>query len=1181
MRYSLIIIALLSLVSPSIHAEDEFIPRRQDKPPGPALSPMDAIAKMEVPEGFTVELVAAEPQIFNPVAMAIDEKGRFWITESFEYPRKEPGPGRDRIKVLEDTDGDGRVDKVTVFAEGLNIPSGIAVGYGGVWVGNAPDILFMQDLDGDLKVDKIEKVVTGFGRTDTHELPNSLTWGPDGWLYGLNGVFNYCDVKYTPNNPNFDKDHPGWKFTCALFRIHPRTREFELFAEGTSNPWGVAWNKDGEAFLSACVIDHLWHLTQSGYYHRQGGPYPPHTWKLESIVKHTHQKAAYCGIHYYDSDAYPEEYREKLYMGNIHGNCLNADALQRDGSTYFGTPRPDFLTANDVWFMPVVQKTGPDGCLYVLDWYDRYHCYQDANRDPEGVDRGHGRLYRIRYKETPHTPADFNLAAETDDQLIERLSQHNDFIRWTSQRLLSERSSTETREKLEAIATNNSLDRKTRLHAFWSIVGMKAEQYETLLIYSDLVENLLSQPDPTLRAWAVRAAGQQFLQSRSPNEFNESEESNIFALVDTAIHDESEDVRLQGVILAGAHALKMQPYGPYTVYTELFAEALKLGQEDKLLPKIVWRNLVYYLESFPKQAVDFATVNDIAAGPGGEEMIPRLVAWMFDHPKFNAESIAKVISYHSHSTGGNPQTASVCLSMIGERVQNRTLAGEKLKQTKEALETVVSSLAAGDKTTPAYLSAVMLGASWEDPVALKEAETILANSKSQESQRLQALNALIAAGEEMHVLIAMDQILSDKKNNAAPFRGKMISSLGRLRHEHVGSLLTLYYYDLEPELKPRAIDILTQRKAWSIRLLNAIALEEIPTTALNLNQVKRLLATNDAELKTLVEKHWGQIREGRDPKRDQVIGEMKQLIRSSEGDPFAGELVFNKVCGQCHKIYGKGQEVGPDITLNGRNSFEQLLSNVFDPSLVIGASYQSYTVVTDEGRVLNGLLAEDTESKITLKVQGGKLETIPRSEIEILKKSPVSLMPEKLEEQIKPQELIDLFAFITLDKHPSDKSAHQLPGVKEVVPRIATNPQQFAEVIGEVAPGFTTNKSGVGDVALQTGHMNRSTVVKTHPVNQNEPCVLFGTFDIPSGRNTWLLVDVAHHPEGDWRLEVHGNDKKLLSEDIGGPATKGWQSFRIDLSQFAGQKVKLELGNHATGWRNEFAYWGRARVVSE
>ena len=366
---------------------------------------------MKLPEGFHAELVASEPDIVNPVAMTFDERGRIWITESLEYPRREPGRGRDRVKVLEDTDNDGKADRFTVFADGLNIPSGIAVGHGGVWVANSPDILFLQDTDGDGKADKTEVVVTGFGRDDTHELPNSLTWGPDGWLYGWNGVFNASHVVHRGKTYNF---------TCAIFRIHPKTRDFELFCEGTSNPWGIAWNPDGEAFASACVIDHLWHLTETGYYHRQGGPYPPFTWKLGSIVKHRHQKAAYCGIHFFDSDAYPPQYRERLYMGNIHGNSINVDTLERRGSTFRAKDAPDFLAANDAWFMPVVQKTGPDGCLYILDWYDRYHCYQDANRDPAGIDRLKGRLYRVRYKDAPRRSARFRPGSLKLRLLVER-----------------------------------------------------------------------------------------------------------------------------------------------------------------------------------------------------------------------------------------------------------------------------------------------------------------------------------------------------------------------------------------------------------------------------------------------------------------------------------------------------------------------------------------------------------------------------------------------------------------------------------------------------------------------------------------------------------------------------------------------------------------------------------------
>ena len=311
----------------------EPIPHGQDQMPGPPLSPAEAIKKMTVPDGFTVELVASEPDIVNPVAMTFDERGRIWITESLEYPRSSAGPGKDRIKVLEDTNGDGKFDKVTVFADGLNIPSGIAVGHGGVWVANSPDILFLQDTKGDGKADKPEVVVTGFGRDDTHELPNSLTWGPDGWLYGFNGVFNPAHV--VQNGKTFD-------FTCAMFRINPRTREFQVFCRGNQQPVGHRLQRRGRRLLRS--LRHRPSVAHGGdrLLHRQGGPYPPYTWPMGSIVKQHHQKAAYCGLLWFDSDAFPEEYRDKLFMGNIHGNCINVDEIKPDGSTYAGNDSARF-----------------------------------------------------------------------------------------------------------------------------------------------------------------------------------------------------------------------------------------------------------------------------------------------------------------------------------------------------------------------------------------------------------------------------------------------------------------------------------------------------------------------------------------------------------------------------------------------------------------------------------------------------------------------------------------------------------------------------------------------------------------------------------------------------------------------------------------------------------------------
>jgi putative heme-binding domain-containing protein len=233
---------------------------------------------------------------------------------------------------------------------------------------------------------------------------------------------------------------------------------------------------------------------------------------------------------------------------------------------------------------------------------------------------------------------------------------------------------------------------------------------------------------------------------------------------------------------------------------------------------------------------------------------------------------------------------------------------------------------------------------------------------------------------------------------------------------------------MEPELQPKAIDLLTERASWSQRLLGAIAAKNIAPAALNVNQVRKLLASKDKELVKQVTAVWGTLREGRNPEREQVVAQMRELIRKTPGDAHRGTAVFKKVCAQCHKIYGEGVEVGPDVTNNGRSDFEQLLSNVFDPSLVIGAGYQATTVVTDAGQVLTGLVVEDSPQRVVLKVQGGEAKTIPRATIDEITSSKVSLMPEGLERQLQPQEIADLFAYLCLDRPPADPKARKIAG---------------------------------------------------------------------------------------------------------------------------------------------------------
>jgi putative membrane-bound dehydrogenase-like protein len=1122
-------------------APPEVIPHAQDKPPGPPLSPAEAIAKMTVPDGFRVELVASEPDIVNPVAMTFDERGRIWITESLEYPRQEPGPGRDRVKIAEDTDGDGRADKFTVFAEGLNIPSGIAVGYGGVWVANAPDILFLKDTDGDGRADQREVVVTGFGRDDTHELPNSLTWGPDGWLYGLNGVFNPSVVEQRGRR---------FEFTCALFRIHPRTREFQVFAEGTSNPWGVAWDTEGSAFVSACVIDHLWHLAETGYYVRQGGPYPPFTSPMRSIVDHKHQKAAYCGIHFFDSDAYPSEYRERLYMGNIHGNCINVDVLARAGSTYSASAAPDFLTANDAWFMPVVQKTGPDGCLYVLDWYDRYHCYQDARRDPQGIDRLKGRLYRVRYQDAPRV-AGFDLAAESDDALIARLASPNVFFRDLAQRLLSQRNDPATRAKLERLVTSADAPRKARMHALWALVG-------TGSFSSEFHQALLAHDDAGYRAWGVRAAGN-------------------FAAVDAAVRDKvvslagdpAAEVRLQVAIAArkieGARALP------------LLVGVLAAG-DDELVRHVVWQNLHPLLEERSGEFLELVRDEKLRQSPAVASLMPRVIDRILAGGRQAA--IVGLVKMLSSDAQSEPASLEKCFATLTARRETRELTSERLAALRGELDPIVQKILSGPADGSLYAHAALLAAAWKDDRALAAVRAMFADREQSAERRGQALAVLVAAGDDSLPSGVAD--LMAAADDPVELRAAALAALSRLDAPWVAQVILANYRQLEPELQPRAVEVLTQRRAWAEQLLDAIGRDEIPDSALNANQVRQLLARGDAALAEKVAARWGSLREHRDPQREEVIARMRPSLRTAAGDPQAGREVFRRVCGQCHKLYGEGQDVGPDITLNGRSSFEQLLSNVFDPNLVIGAAYRAVTVLTADGRVLTGLMAEESPQRVVLKIQGGKLETIPRADIDQMKTSELSLMPEDLEKQTKPEELADLFAYLTLDKPPEDPTARKLPGSRVAAPRETSDRGQFAELVGEVAPGFATARAGGGRLAIVAEHAGREGVLRTLPVHRGEPCVLRGQVQVPGERRTRLVLAVSHESQGAWKLTVVADGKRLHESLItaDGDAPK-WQTISLDLAPLAGRQAQLELIHAAAGNPADAAYWGLVEIISE
>ena len=445
------------------------------------LTAAEVVKAATLPPGFKLHVFAAEPDVKQPIAFCIDDRGRLWVIENYTYPQRQPeGKGTDRILVFEDTDGDHKFDKRTVFMEKLNLASAIEYGFGGVFVGAAPWLLHIpiKDTDkGPQPAGEPVKLLEGFAWQDTHEMLNTFRWGPDGWLYGCHGVFTHSHVKVA-GAPDTERQF----INAGVWRYQPVKKRFEVFAEGTSNPWGLDFNEYGHAFIEACVIPHLFHMIQGGRYQRQGGqhyaptveeakrvapdyftqdfakpgkqPINPFIYDdLKTIADHRHYLGAtphsgnarsdsaggghaHAGLMcYLGGWSWPKEYHGKLFMGNIHGQRLNVDVPERKGSGYVGKHAPDFMNFNDRWSQTLDQRYDQDGNVFIIDWYDKQQCHNQ--RDPQIHDRSNGRIYKIVYGDKKATQVDLGKAS--DEELVGLLANPNAYRARHAIRVLQER----------------------------------------------------------------------------------------------------------------------------------------------------------------------------------------------------------------------------------------------------------------------------------------------------------------------------------------------------------------------------------------------------------------------------------------------------------------------------------------------------------------------------------------------------------------------------------------------------------------------------------------------------------------------------------------------------------------------------------------------------------------------
>ncbi len=952
-----------------------------DDYPFAGLAPDEAARQMVVPEGFKVTLFAGEPDVKQPIAMAIDDRGRLWIAEAYTYPIRAPeGQGKDRILIFTDTDGDGRFDERKVFLEGLNLVSGLEVGFGGVWIGAAPALMFVADRDGDDKPDgQPEVLLDGWGYQDTHETLNSFIWGPDGWLYGCHGVFTHSLVG-KPGAPRGERT----PLNAGIWRYHPTRRVFELFAEGTSNPWGVDFNDFGQAFCTACVIPHLYHMVQGGRFQRQAGEhFNPYTYDdIKTIAVHRHWLGdtphsgnnrsdaaggghAHAGAMIYLGGSWPQQYRNQIFMNNIHGQRLNEDLLSPKGSGYEGNRAPDFCLARDRWSQILNLQYGPDGQVYMIDWYDANACH---HRDVEGHDRTNGRIFKISHQSAKLAKVD--LQQLTSEQLVELQLNDNDWHVRHARRILQERGSApELHKQLTAMALGHK-DETRRLRALWALHACGGFDEAAALA-------AMGGDSAQVRAWAIQLLRDDASRTLSP--------AVLARFAALAQSDPSPVVRLY---LASA-LLRM----PVDTRAAILRGLVSHSEDatDHNLPLMYWYAAEPLAEMDARQALNLASQGRI---PVVDSYMIRRVA------KIGTPEALNLVVERLGSSQQAEQQATILRAIIEGLKGRRQVAMPKgwaglSSSLVNSANAEVNALATG------------LALTFGDPTALAKMRGVLTDSHAAAPSRKQALEALLAV-RDPQLAPSLQELVGVPELRSAALRG-----LAAYDDAKTPQVILAAYDNFNADEKRDALNTLAARVGYATSLLQAVSDKKIAATDLSADLVRQLRNHNNESVNRQIAALWGIARES-SAERAQLIAKYRRLVEDKSrpsADPSLGRAIFAKTCQQCHTLFGVGGRVGPELTGSNRANLDYLLSNVLDPSAVMAKEYQPSVIATSDGRVITGIVKQQDADAMTVQT-ANELVVVPRGEIDALQASQQSMMPDDLLKPLSDHETRALVAYL-------------------------------------------------------------------------------------------------------------------------------------------------------------------------
>ncbi|HWB11756.1 MAG TPA: PVC-type heme-binding CxxCH protein [Pirellulales bacterium] len=999
------------------------------------LEPAESMKHLITPVGFEASLFAAEPDIVKPVTMNWDERGRLWIAETYDYPNElQPaGQGRDRIKICEDTDGDGRADKFTVFADKLSIPTSLTFANGGVIVMQAPDTLFLQDTDGDDKADVRKVLFSGWNTQDTHAGPSNLQYGLDNWVYGMVGYAGF-------NSTVGGERH---RFGQGFYRFLPDGSKLEFLRSTNNNTWGLGFSEEGIVFGSTANRNPSEYLPIANRYYESvrgwsagqlGGIadtflFHAPTEKIRQVDQHGGYTAA-AGHALYTAREYPQAYWNRAaFVTDGTGHLVGTFAITADGADYHSTNPFNLLGSDDEWTAPIMAEVGPDGHVWVIDWYNYI---VQHNPTPAGFktgkggayetdvrDKRHGRIYRVVYKAAA-APQPFSLAGATPAELVETLRHKNMFWRKHAQRLLVERGGKDVVPLLIDLVRDTNVDEiglnTAANHALWTLKGLGALQDASSDAQRAVIE-ALRHPSAGVRRNAVAVL--------PPTS------DSVAALIEAGLLADSDaQVRLASLLVL-ADAPAAVEAGRAIAATLARPETIF----DKWLPDAVTaaaaKNDVAFLTAVGGGEEQAGAKVDRKASSGGETAetggTPRQSRLPDGEGTAKYLAVVAIVSEH-YARGGPVDTVGAMLAALENadpRLAETIVAGvakgwPKGKavtlgdESETALVKLLPRLSAGSQS-----QLVRLVTAWGSEKFKRYGDEIvqsltatLSDDKQADNERVAAARQLVEfRGSESQVIEPLIEMVVSPRTSPDVAAG-IIDALAASESDEVGTVLVEKFAVLTPSAKKAAVRVLLGRSTLTGLFLDGLAEGKVRLADLSLDQKQALAAHPNRNIARRAKEILSRDAGLPSPDRQKVLDELMPLARKS-GDAAAGKEVFKQQCAKCHMHSGEGNKIGPDLTGMAVHPKAELLTHIIDPSRNVEGNYRVYTVSTDDGRILTGLLAGETKTSIELVDAEAKRHPILRENIDELVASTKSLMPEGFEKQVPPDSIVNLLEFLT------------------------------------------------------------------------------------------------------------------------------------------------------------------------